>query len=489
MNQYIKTSFLITSLLLTYVSQTNAVAPVTAPRYNIAEGFADMVTPLIPAVVNISTVQKSKKSPGEQFGQFFENFMGPNFGFNLEDEIQPEEQKLSSLGSGFIIDPTGFIVTNYHVIAEADKIAVKLNGGGRELIAKVVGVDKRTDLALLKVSYKKPLPYVKFGDSEKQKVGNWVITIGNPFGLGSTVTSGIVSATGREVASEGIIDNFIQTDSALNVGNSGGPMFNIHGEVIGITNMILSSNGGNIGIGFATPSSIALPVIEQLRISGKIRRGVLGIRMQPITEEAAESLGLDSVEGVLIVGLVKKSAAVKAGVKVGDVLIEFNGSQIKTGKQLFKHVSSAPIGKELSMTVLRQNKKHYLKVVLPEDKENSLDNTDTDNGYDMGQDKNQPPAKELNGALIAKLDSNLRDKYNIDNFTEGLVILGCKRKSVWFKKGFRPGDVLISANQLELGSFEVLESVIKAAKSAKRKSILLLVNRGGVQMFTSLPTE
>ena len=474
------------------------VSPLNNAFCNTKEGFADLVGPLMPAVVNISTTQKAKRMPYnktlpdglpsmEDFNQFFEKFMGPNW--HMENEPM-EHKKLVSLGSGFIIDSSGHIVTNHHVIAEADEISVKLNGG-KELIAKVIGTDKRTDLALLKVENKKPLPFVKFGDSDASRVGDWIIAIGNPFGLGSTVTSGIVSSNSRDIASEGIVDNFIQTDAAINRGNSGGPMFNTNGEVIGINTIILSPSGGNIGIGFATPSSIAESIIEQLKTTGKVRRGILGIRMQPITDDISESLGLESLEGALVVEVTKKSTAANAGMEVGDIIIEFNNQKIKTTKQLVKIVSTSPIGQKLNVLVIRNGKKKTLTALLIEDHGPALDGPEQDKEFEKEREKkySQFGAKEINGAFIAKLTTALREKFNVGKSTNGLIILSYKRRSVWHIRGFKPGDVIVSANQTDLTSVEQLETIIKLAKSSKKKAILLLTSRGGTQMFTSLPID
>lgn len=460
------------------------------------QGFADIVEPLMPAVVNISTSQKVRRfnrhhnpfgdgSPFEDFNQFFERFMGPRGMFD-EGENQ---KKLASLGSGFIIDPEGYIVTNYHVIAEADEITIKLSNN-KELTAKVKGFDKQTDIALLKVDYKKPLPFVKFGNSEESRVGDWIIAIGNPFALGITVTSGIISANGRDILSESLVDNFIQTDAAINTGNSGGPMFNMKGEVIGINTAILSTpnSGGNIGIGFATPSSIVGPIIEQLKTGGKVRRALLGIILQPVTDDIAESIGASSNDGAIVVDVAKNSAAARAGIEVGDVILDFNGHDIKTVKTLARVVGSSPIGQKLPIEILRHGKKTTLYVVF-KDNDGADRNGVKTTLKNLTDSMITQSTKEIMGGYLSKLNSELRDKYNIKKSIDGVMLLKFKRDSVWHLRGLKVGDVLMSANQQEVKSPEDLEKVIKNARKSNKKTVLLLVYRNGIQLFVPLPVK
>jgi serine protease Do len=461
----------------------------TATAYATAvvpPGFADLVEPLIYAVVNISTVQKPSKntgegrpmpfpegSPFEEFNQFFERFGQPM----LPDE-EDEDRKAVSLGSGFVIDSSGYIVTNHHVIAEADEINVKFSDG-KQLKAKIVGFDAKTDLSLLKVETDKPLPFVQFGDSDKSRVGDWIIAIGNPFGLGGTVTAGIISASGRDINTVGIVDNYIQTDAAINRGNSGGPMFNMQGEVIGINTAIYSPSGVNIGIGFATPSSTAKLVIEQLKKTGKVIRGLLGVKIQSITEDIAESLGIGVDQGALVVEVGKDSPAEKAGIEVGDVITAFGNQQVTSLKKLPRIVAESPIGKETEVTILRNGNKKILKATLIESKDEQPEEESAEPGAEL----KQYGAKEVMGGTLAALNDDLKKKFGIAKDANGLIILKVNRKTQWSLRGLKIGDVVVSANQINLKSVEQLNDIINKARSSGKKTILLLINRQGQSIF------
>jgi len=493
-----KLAILFFTALTLYTGMTNAVPA----GYKPPEGFADLVEPLLPAVVNVFMTQRPSQaksmpfpegSPFSDFQQFIEKFMAPYQGSphgELDDSVDPKT--LIPLGSGFIIDSTGYIVTNYHVIAETtNKVAVKLIDG-TELKAKVIGYDKKTDLALIKVNHNKPLPYVEFGNSDVSRVGDWVLAIGNPFGIGTTVTTGIISANGRDITSEGIVDNFIQTDAPINRGNSGGPMFNMDGKVIGVNTAILSTMaGGNIGIGFATPSSLAKEVVKQLRESGKVKRGKLGIRMQAITSDIAESLSLDNDKGVLVVDVVEGSAAKKAGVKVGDIIISFNGSKIKTLKELARIIGGSPIGKEVPMTIIRKGKKQTVMVSLAEDDESIVDASNDNNDEDDLPQKQYSEfnPKDILGGQFATLTPELKTKFRLPATTEGVILLNMKKKSTWYSRGFRPGDVIVSANQIQLTSVEQFSNIVSTSKLSGKKSALLLVARKDYQFFTPVPLK
>src|SRR6184192_1065245 len=344
------------------------------------DGIADVAEKVIDAVVNISTSQTVEAKgggegrgempqlpPGSPFEEFFDDFFknrrgpgGNSKGGDKGTDLQP--RKTNSLGSGFIVDTSGIVVTHNHVIADADEINVIMNDGSK-IKAELVGVDKKTDLAVLKFKPVKPLVAVKFGDSDKLRLGEWVIAIGNPFSLGGSVTAGIVSARNRDINS-GPYDNYIQTDAAINRGNSGGPLFNLDGEVIGINTAIISPSGGSIGIGFAVPSTTAMAVLDQLREFKEVRRGWLGVRIQKVTDDIAESLGIRPVRGALVAGIDDKGPAKPAGIEPGDVIVKFDGKDIKEMRDLPKIVGDTPIGKDVPVVIIRKGKEEVKTVRL-----------------------------------------------------------------------------------------------------------------------------
>ena len=348
------------------VAAALAAAIVVLPAWPAAargpENIADVAEQVIDAVVNISTSQKVDARignmpdlpPGSPMEEFFDEFFKNRRGQGGPGEQDHMPRRVNSLGSGFIIDPSGLVVTNNHVIADADEINVILNDGTK-LPAELVGKDIKVDLALLRVHYDKPLKAVKFGDSDKLRLGEWVVAIGNPFSLGGTVTAGIVSARNRDINS-GPYDNYIQTDAAINRGNSGGPLFNLNGEVIGVNTAIISPSGGSIGIGFAVPSKSAVAVIEQLRQYGEMRRGWLGVRIQQVTDDIAESLNIKPPHGALVAGIDDKGPAKPAGIEPGDVVVKFDGHDVKEMHDLPRIVADTPVGKEVDVVVIRKGK-------------------------------------------------------------------------------------------------------------------------------------
>ena len=398
----------------------------------LSDDFANLVEKKSPSVVNVFTVQKPKQTANDQnpldgippqFRDFFKNFPpGFPFGPPQQSPNQQESERPQALGSGFVIDPTGYIVTNNHVIEQANEIKVKFQDD-TELEAKLVGTDKLTDIALLKVDPKKALPYLKFADSDKARVGHSVFAIGNPFGLGGTVTSGIISAFNRDI-NAGPYDSFIQTDASINRGNSGGPLFNLDGEVLGINTAIFSPTGGSVGIGFSIPSNLAKPIIEQLRKFGKTQRGWLGVRIQELTPEIAKSLGLKNEEGVLISMVNPGEPAEKGGLKSGDVILEFNGKKIKDVKSLQRTVAESAVESKAKVKVWRDKREKSFTVKLGElEKFNTAKNDQTDTNKEVVSDEIEI---DKIGLRLLGLNKETRAQYNIAKSVNGVVITAVK---------------------------------------------------------------
>jgi serine protease Do len=457
---------------------------IAAPRPAIAraapDSFADLAEKLLPSVVNISTTQMVKKRdrgpeipqfpPGSPFEEFFKDF----FDRNRPDSAP---RKAKSLGSGFIIDPSGFIVTNNHVIEDAEEVTVILHDD-TNLKAKIIGRDTKTDLALLKVEPKTPLPAVPWGDSDKVRVGDWVVAIGNPFGLGGTVTAGIISALKRNINS-GPYDSYLQTDASINRGNSGGPMFNLKGEVIGVNTAIYSPSGGSIGIGFAIPASQARTVIDQLRKYGRTRRGWLGVRIQTVTDQIAESLEMGAARGALVAGVTEGGPAEDAGIKSGDVIVTFNDHPVEEMRDLPRMVAETPIDQKAKVKVLRNGKQIELKVKvgeLPEDVKERKDSGVEDKS-----------SMQLLGLTLAPLKEPLRQTYKLDSRSKGVLVTDVKEGSAGKKAGLQPGDLIIEVAPDTVVSPEQFKTRIEKAREAKRKTVLLLTERKKVRQFIVLP--
>ncbi|HUZ75248.1 MAG TPA: DegQ family serine endoprotease [Stellaceae bacterium] len=452
------------------------------------DSFADLAAKLLPAVVNISTTEiiKPGRGPGPDRPQFppgspFEEFFKDFFNHEHPGEPQAMPQRATSLGSGFIIDPSGLVVTNNHVIADADQITVTLQDN-TNFKAEVVGRDTEIDVALLRIKAPKPLPFVKFGDSDKVRIGDWVLAIGNPFGLGGTVTAGILSARSREIDA-GPYDDFLQTDAAINRGNSGGPLLNMDGEVIGINTAIYSPSGGSIGIGFALPSNMARPVIEQIRLYGHARRGWLGINIQSVTDEIAESLGLDKPRGALIAGVKDGGPAQVAGIRPGDVILDFDGKPVTDMRRLPRIVAETPINKKVKVTLWRKRKEVRVEVTVGELKEEPQPAI-------LPQKQQTPPAPtdavKVLGLSLADLTPDLRNRFGLAADAAGVVVMGVDAKSQTAEKGVRVGDVIVEVAQEEVRSVGQVGSIIDAAKKAGRKSVLLLVDRQGDLRFVAV---
>jgi serine protease Do len=397
----------------------------------------------------------------------------------------PGPRRVNSLGSGFVIDPSGIVVTNNHVISEADEITVIFNDGTR-LKAEVIGKDQKVDLALLRVKADKPLKAVKFGDSEKLRLGEWVIAIGNPFSLGGTVTAGIVSARNRDINS-GPYDNYIQTDASINRGNSGGPLFNLEGEVVGINTAIISPSGGSIGIGFAVPSKTALPVIDQLRQFGETRRGWLGVRIQQVTDEIAESLNIKPARGALVAGIDEKGPAKPAGIEAGDVIIRFDGKDIKEMRDLPRVVADAPVGKDVPVVIIRKGKEETRTVKLGrlEDGEKlALASKQQDTPANPGV------VKKTLGIELSNLSDDLRKKYKIKDTVRGVVITGVEANSPAADKRLSAGDVIVEIAQESLANADDFQATIdKLKKEGRRSALLLVAGADGELRFVALSLQ
>jgi serine protease Do len=461
-----------------------AVAPSAVQAAPPSVSFADIVERVAPAVVNISTTKAVGQGqlpefpfpappPGSPFEDFFKEFF---------DRDRPPEQmprRQSSLGSGFVVDAEGYVVTNNHVIAEADEIQVVF-GDERTFDAELVGTDPKTDLALLKIEGDDPFPAVTFADSDGVRVGDWVIAIGNPFGLGSTVTAGIISARSRDIRA-GPYDDFLQVDAPINRGNSGGPSFNLDGEVIGINTAIFSPSGGNVGIGFAIPSNLALPVIESLKEEGRVRRGWLGVRIQTVTEEIAESLGLDEAEGALVASVTAGGPAEVAQIQPGDVILQFDNKKIDRMRGLPRIVAETPIGKEVEVAIWRRGEEQTVHVTLGELPEEDELAALTESGADT------PSSAEIEplGVTVATINDELRTRYELSQDASGVVIVEVREGSPAGDQSLRPGDVIVEVGQEEVNSPPEVQAKVNSAKEEGKKSVLLLIDRQGDLRFVA----
>jgi len=458
------------------------------------ESIADVAEKVIDAVVNISTSQSAdnratptptpRLPPGSQFEEFFEEFFKNRRGPGDSQPPSRTPRRVNSLGSGFIIDPAGIVVTNNHVIADADEITVILNDGTR-LKAEVVGRDQKTDLAVLSVKSTKPLKAVKFADSDKVRLGEWVIAIGNPFSLGGTVTAGIVSARNRDINS-GPYDNYIQTDASINRGNSGGPLFNLDGEVIGVNTAIISPSGGSIGIGFAVPSKTVMAVIDQLRQYKEVRRGWLGVKIQQVTDEIAESLGIKPTRGALVAGVDDKGPAKPAGIEAGDVIVKFDGKDIKEMRDLPRIVADTPVGKDVEVIIVRKGAevKKTVRLGRLDDPEKPQPASVPSGG---STDKKSVVQKAL-GLGLSNLSDELRKQYKIKDSIKGVVITEVDATSVAADKRLAPGSVIVAVEQEQVKDPKDVQNRVDALKKAGKKTALLLVATAeGDMLFVALP--
>jgi len=459
------------------------------------ENIADVAEQVIDSVVNVSTSQKVESHvtgmpdlpPGSPMEEFFDEFFKHRRGGQGDNQDQGP-RRVNSLGSGFIIDPTGYVVTNNHVIAEADEINVILNDGTK-LKAELVGKDSKADLALLRVHPDKPLKAAKFGDSDKLRLGEWVVAIGNPFSLGGTVTAGIVSARNRDINS-GPYDNYIQTDAAINKGNSGGPLFNLNGEVVGVNTAIISPSGGSIGIGFAVPSDSAVPVIDQLRQFGETRRGWLGVRIQQVTDDIADSLSIKPARGALVAGVDDKGPAKPGGIEPGDVVVKFDGKDVKEMHDLPRIVADTPVGKQVDVVVIRKGKEetHQVKIGRLEDGEKVAA---ADAKKDATPEQKSVVQKTL-GLELSSLSDDLRKKFKIRDNVKGVVVTGIDPSvdNSAPDKRLSPGDVIVEVQYEAVGNPADLKTRVDALKAqGKKVAVLLVANADGETRFVALSLQ
>ena len=454
------------------------------PEINIVDGFADLVDAVKPAVVNIS-VTGSVTSPIQRHGfrnqspeleEFFKRFFGDQFEMP-EGGDKPFERKTTAVGSGFVVGPEGLVVTNHHVIEDADEIEVVFDDGTR-VPARLKGTDTKTDIALLELEGSGPYPYVQFGDSEIARVGDWVVAIGNPFGLGGTTTKGIISARGRDIRS-GPLDDFIQIDAPINRGNSGGPLFNMKGEVIGINSAIFSPNGGSVGIGFAIPSAMASNVINQLKETGTVQRGYLGVQIQTVTEDIADSLGLDNARGALVTQVIEDSPAEAAGLEAGDIILEFDGNEIKRMRELPKIVALTEKDKEVEVAVWRNEEEKIMRVSVG-------GNSDGASSPVAAAESRSPEVSKL-GLKLEMLDDAAREKYQVPEESSGVLVVGVNPDSPAAERGMAQGEVITKVGNSDVSSPDDVESAIGDAVKQSKKSVLLLVERAGRVRYVAIP--
>lgn len=467
--------------LLALFALSLALSPVQAQERPVS--FADLAEQVSPAVVNITTsttvaTQMDRSFPqlpeGAPFQDFFNEF------FNRDGQQQPRPRQSQSLGSGFVISEDGYIVTNNHVIEGADEIRIEFFSG-LNLTAELIGTDPATDIALLKVEYENPLPAVRFGDSEAARVGDWVIAVGNPLGQGFSVSAGIISARGR--ALQGNYDDYIQTDAAINRGNSGGPLFSMTGEVIGVNTAILSPTGGSIGIGFAMSSNVAERVIAQLQEFGTTRRGWLGVRIQDVTEDVADALGLERASGALVTDVMEGPAR-DAGMMSGDVIVQFDGGNVSDTRDLVRRVADAGVGRAVDVIVFRDGAEQNVQVTL------GLREDSPAAAARPGPEPQAPVAPaEMLGMELAELNDLVREQMALPQGTMGLVVQSVAPGSDAEAKGLRPGDVITEAGQTPVSTIAEFSARVDEAREGGRRTLLLMVRRGDDPRFVALSLE
>jgi len=490
-----------------YLRQAAAVTPrANAPRLleqGMPFSFADLVEQVSPAVVTIMVEreQQGRQMPGMDnipapFRDFFKQFGpegdqdqgggGGQGGQGKGGGRGPQMFRSQAMGSGFIIDASGYIVTNNHVVDGANKISAKLPNG-REFTAKLVGADEATDVALLKVDGVNDLPTVAFGDDRRVRVGDWVVAVGNPFGLGGTVTAGIVSSIGRDIGN-GPYTDFIQIDAPINQGNSGGPTFDLSGRVIGVNSAIFSPSGGSVGIGFAIPASTVRAIVDQLRATGAVSRGWLGVQIQNLTPDLAASLGVGNEKGAIVANVIENSPAEKAGFKQGDVVLSLNGAAIDDNRDLTRKVASLLAGDRASFVVLREGMRQNLTALIAKRDEAQLASAQPSNNQGKGGGPRAPQPTTTLGMQLSTLTQDTRDQYDVDMNVNGVVVTQVDPNSEAAEKGFRPGDVIVSVGNKNVRAATDIEQGIADARRANRESILFLVAGRGGQRYVALKT-
>ncbi|MCA1491706.1 Do family serine endopeptidase [Sinorhizobium alkalisoli] len=480
------------------ILSNGAFAETAMPRPPIGPpSVADLAEGVLDAVVNISISQNVKSSEdnapmpqvpeGSPHQEFFDEFFKGQRG-------GARPRTVNSLGSGFIVDPAGYIVTNNHVVQDADDIEINLSDG-TSLKAKLVGMDTKTDLALLKVEPKTPLKAVTFGDSRKIRIGDWVMVVGNPFGLGVSVSVGVVSARGRNI-NAGPYDNFIQTDAAINRGNSGGPLFNMQGEVIGINTAILSQTGMSVGIGFAVPAELAVNVVNQLKEFGETRRGWLGVRIQPVSDDIAESLKMERPHGALVSGIIEGGPIAHGEIKAGDIITRFDGADIAETRDLIRAVGESAVGKAVDVVIIREGKEQTVRITLGrlEDGEQLAKAVTVPEG--QGTEPQDPQAAPLPasdavlGMKLAVLDEDRRKAFGIAETIEGVVVTEVRPNSPAAERRLEPGDVIVEVGQEAMATPEDVTARVEALKAdGRRNALLMIANKSGELRFVTVRME
>ena len=484
------------------VSASGPVIDTPLSMPNAPASFSTLAKKVSPAVVNVAAertvgasgptvMRRNGPMPfpeGSPFDEFFRRFFdehgqGPSFGPGQggqddEDDGAPAPgQRGQALGSGFFIDAEGHVVTNNHVIEDADRIKIILNDGS-SYDAEVIGRDAKTDLALLKAKVDKPISYVTFGDSDKAEVGDWVVAVGNPFGLGGTVTSGIISARGRDIHA-GPYDDFLQIDASINRGNSGGPLFDLTGQVIGVNTAIYSPNGGSVGIGFAIPSSLVKMVVADLKDDGKVDRGWLGVSIQPVTPDLAEGLGLDKPQGALIAEVTPDGPAAKAGLRQRDVVLSIGNTPIEDVRSLVRQVAGLPQGEKVDVAIWRDGAKRTVSVTVGA--------TPTEQTVAAAEKTSTKPAATARlGLAVAPMTAEAKARYGIKSATSGVVVVDVTGNGPAAEAGLRPGDVIVKAGDKTVENPQALSQAVDAAATESKKSVLLMVERQGQPLFVAV---